>query len=296
MVTAEKLRKQFNGLVAVDEVSFHISPGEVFGLLGPNGAGKTTIINMLVGVLRPDEGEVTIDGSHDPAQTQVRNRIGNAPQSLALYDRLTAYENLAFFGHLYGLSGNRLKEQIARALDFVGLTDRQKGIVGTFSGGMQRRLNLACALIHDPPLLLLDEPTVGVDPQSRYMIFESIEKLKKRGITIVYTTHYMEEAQRLCDRVAIIDRGKILALDTVDTLIEDFGGRAIIEGEVAEISVNFTWPGSTFEGNRFTLETQKPMEELARLANAGLNFTRLKVEGANLESVFLNLTGRSLRD
>ncbi|MBN1213564.1 MAG: ABC transporter ATP-binding protein [candidate division Zixibacteria bacterium] len=296
MIIAENLRKQFNGLVAVDDVSFHIERGEAFGLLGPNGAGKTTTINMLVGVLKPDKGKVIIDGENDPTRMNIRNRIGNAPQSLALYDRLTAYENLAFFGKLYGLSGSRLKERIDWALDLTGLTDRRKDIVGTYSGGMQRRLNLACAMVHDPPVLLLDEPTVGVDPQSRNMIFESIEGLKKRGLTVMYTTHYMEEAQRLCDRVAIIDHGKILALDTVDNLIEEHGGVSVIEAELDRApGDNSALPGR-LEGNRLTVETRKPMEDLARLTNAGLSFTSLKVERSNLESVFLNLTGRSLRD
>jgi ABC-2 type transport system ATP-binding protein len=296
MITAKNLRKQFNGLVAVDDVSFDIARGEVFGLLGPNGAGKTTTINMLVGILKPDKGSVVIDGESDPTRTDIRKRIGNAPQAVALYDRLTAVENLAFFGKLYGLAGNKLKERIDWALKFTGLSDRRGDIVGTYSGGMQRRLNLACAMVHDPPVLLLDEPTVGVDPQSRNMIFESIEELKTRGLTVVYTTHYMEEAQRLCDRVAIIDRGKILALDTVDNLIDRHGGPAVIEAEIARLPENPESLPGRIEDNRLIIETRKPMEDLARLTGAGLSITGLKVERSNLESVFLNLTGRSLRD
>ena len=296
MIIAENIRKQFNGLVAVDDISFHIGKGEVFGLLGPNGAGKTTTINMLVGVMKPDRGKVTVDGASDPTRAEVRARIGNAPQSLALYDRLSAQENLLFYGKLYGLAGTLLKERVDWALEFVGLTERRKSIVDTFSGGMQRRLNLACAIVHKPPVLLLDEPTVGVDPQSRNMIFESIEKLNDEGATVVYTTHYMEEAQRLCDRVAIVDRGKMLALDTVDRLIAEHGGKALIEADLENAPEDVSALPGQLEGRHLVVETSTPMEDLARLNNAGVSFTRLKVERANLESVFLNMTGRSLRD
>ncbi|MFZ5981043.1 MAG: ABC transporter ATP-binding protein [Candidatus Zixiibacteriota bacterium] len=296
MIIAETIRKQFNGLVAVDDVSFHIARGEVFGLLGPNGAGKTTTINMLVGVLKPDRGKVTINGADDPTRTEVRAQIGNSPQSLALYDRLTAQENLVFYGKLYGLSGAVLRERVDWALEFVGLTERRKSTVDTFSGGMQRRLNLACAVVHKPPVLLLDEPTVGVDPQSRNMIFDSIEKLNDDGLTVVYTTHYMEEAQRLCDRVAIMDKGKILALDTVDNLITAHGGMAVIEADLVRVPENASALPGRLENGRLVIETASPMEELARLTNVGVSFARLQIERANLESVFLNLTGRSLRD
>ena len=214
MIQADNLRKRYGALTAVDGISFEVRSGETFGLLGPNGAGKTTTLNLLVGTLTPDGGSVYINGEADPTNATVRQQIGYAPQAIALYGELTAEENLTFFGRLYGLSARQLRERARQALDLTGLSDRRQDRVRTFSGGMKRRLNLACALIHDPPVLLLDEPTVGVDPQSRNLIFDKIEWLRGQGRTIVYTTHYIEEAQRLCDRVAIMDHGRILALDT----------------------------------------------------------------------------------
>lgn len=295
MISARNLRKHYNGLKAVDGVSFDVAAGEIFGLLGPNGAGKTTTLNMMVGALRPDDGRVEINGGN-PAHGKVRVDIGYAPQSLAVYDRLTAEENLAFFGRLYGLAGSQLKKRISRALEFSGLDDRRKDIAGTYSGGMKRRLNLAAALVHDPPVLMLDEPTVGVDPQSRNMIFDSIEELRRKNKTIVYTTHYMEEAQRLCDRVAIIDHGNILAMDTVTALSEKHGGASIIDAVLTELPPNLSRLPGHVQGNRLRIETAYPMKILAELSNAGVNFVELKVERPNLEMVFLNLTGRTLRD
>ncbi len=295
MISAANLQKNYNGLKAVDDISFDVAAGEIFGLLGPNGAGKTTTINMMVGALRPEGGRVEINGG-DPSHGKVRIDIGYAPQSLAVYDRLTGEENLAFFGRLYGLAGSRLKERVSWALEFSGLKDRRKDTAGTFSGGMKRRLNLAAALVHDPPVLILDEPTVGVDPQSRNMIFESIEQLRQQGKTIVYTTHYMEEAQRLCDRVAIIDQGKILAMDTVAALTEKHGGASIIDAVLTEMPANLSGLPGHIKGNRLRIETAYPMKILAELSNAGINFVEIKVERPNLEMVFLNLTGRTLRD
>lgn len=295
-IKVNNLRKQFNSLVAVDGISFRVEAGEVFGLLGPNGAGKTTTINMLVGVLQPDGGEIEINGASDPTVPEVRRGIGNAPQAISLYDHLSAEENLAFFGRLYGLKGRTLAQRVAWALTFAGLTERKSDRTVTYSGGMQRRLNLACALIHDPPILLLDEPTVGVDPQSRNLIFEDIEELKGQGRTIIFTTHYMEEAQRLCDRVAIIDSGRILALDTVEKLIEQYGGTSVIEADlVAPPDDPDRLPGH-LEGTHLRLETDRPLEELAHLSESGVRFHRLRVDRADLETVFLNLTGRRLRD
>ena len=296
MIAVENLHRRFDQVVAVDGVSFEVSTGEVFGLVGPNGAGKTTTINMIVGVLKPDEGEIRINGGTDPTRADVRSGIGYAPQSVAIYDPLTATENLTFFARLYGLTGARLKERVAWALKFSGLEEKAKSRVGTFSGGMKRRLNLAAALAHDPPVIILDEPTVGVDPQSRNLIFESIEHLKSEGRTIIYTTHYMEEAQRLCDRVAIIDHGKILALDTVEKLIQAYGGVSIVDVELDEIPVNIKALPGTLEGRRLRVESERPMEVLAALSAAKVNFSDLKIERPNLEKVFLNLTGRRLRD
>ncbi len=296
MINVNTLVKKFGDLTAVDGLSFEVKKGEVFGLLGPNGAGKTTIINMLVGVLKPDSGEIGIAGFTDPTRPEVRKSIGNAPQKLAVYEKLSAEENLRFFGSMYGLHGSRMKERVDACLAFVGLSDRRKGKTGTFSGGMLRRLNLAIAMLHEPPVLLLDEPTVGVDPQSRNMIFEYIEKLRRMDCTMIYTTHYMEEASRLCDRVAIIDHGRILAMDTVDKLIAEHGGKSVIEAELVSLPADQTALPGRLEENRLRIDTDKPMEELARLTKLGLDFAQLKVDRPDLETVFLNLTGRSLRD
>ena len=203
---------------------------------------------------------------------------------------------MIFFARLYGLDGSRLKERVAWALDFAGLTDRADSRAKTLSGGMQRRLNFACALVHDPMILVLDEPTVGVDPQSRNLMFGQIEKLKGEGRTIIYTTHYMEEAQRLCNRVAIIDHGKILALDTVDNLIDLHGGESIVVAELDKTyDSSIELPGEV-DGLSLRFTSGKPLEEVARLAGLGVKFTRLRVDRPDLESVFLNLTGRRLRD
>ncbi|MBK9121009.1 MAG: ABC transporter ATP-binding protein [Phycisphaerales bacterium] len=296
MIHAAGLRKSFGQLVAVADVSFDVHAGEIFGLLGPNGAGKSTTIHMLCGLLRPDAGTITVAGQSDPTRSDVRARIGIAPQSLSLYDQLTAEENLRFFGRLYGLAGATLRQRVDHALEFVELTDRRRSRVRTFSGGMKRRLNLACALVHDPRVILLDEPTVGVDPQSRNHLFQRIEQLRAEGRTILYTTHYMEEAQRLCDRVAIIDHGKLLAIDTVDGLITAHGGRSLILAEFERPPTDLgTLPGR-LDGLHWRMESERPLEDVGRLAGGGAALRTLNVTRPDLESVFLNLTGRSLRD
>lgn len=281
MLRLTNLRKVFGATVAVDGLSLSIERGEVFGLLGPNGAGKTTTVNMAVGLLRPDQGTIDLNGAGPPDRPDVRRMIGVAPQALALYDELTGEENLSFFGKLHGLSGRELAERVGWALEFVALTDRRRDFVRTYSGGMKRRLNIAVAVIHDPPLLLLDEPTVGVDPQSRNAIFENILALRKQGRTIVYTTHYMEEAQRLCDRVGIIDNGKLLALDTVEGLIAAHGGTSVLFADRGDGEIR--------------VETDDPLRELMRLQNES-PLRRFRLERPDLERVFLHLTGRELRD
>jgi ABC-2 type transport system ATP-binding protein len=247
MLNIKNLRKSFGPLVAVDDVSLTLQPGQLLGLLGPNGAGKTTTVSMIAGLVTPDKGEVQIDGARLSGDTDPKKRrIGLVPQDLALYDELSARSNLRFFGALYGLAGSALDKAIASALDLVGLADRVNDRVSTYSGGMKRRLNLAAGLLHDPDILLLDEPTVGVDPQSRNAIFDNLELLKSRGKALLYTTHYMEEVERLADRIVVMDHGKVIAEDTLDGL----------QSRVATVA-----------GGRATLET-----------------------------VFLTLTGRSLRD
>jgi linearmycin/streptolysin S transport system ATP-binding protein len=219
MLHVKNLRKTFGPLVAVDDVTFAVEPGELVGLLGPNGAGKTTTVSMIAGLLSPDRGDVLVAGRRLEGDTdQSKRRIGLVPQDLALYEELSARANLRFFGALYGLSGAALNRAIEAALELVGLADRTSDRVKTFSGGMKRRLNLAAGLLHDPDILLLDEPTVGVDPQSRNAIFDNLEVLKGRGKALLYTTHYMEEAERLADRIVVIDHGKVVANDTLDGL------------------------------------------------------------------------------
>ena len=294
-IRVEGLRKSYGDLLAVDGVSFEVRQGETFGLLGPNGAGKTTTIGMIAGMLRPDQGTVHLDGHEDPTRPAVRRLIGVAPQALALYTELTGEENLAFFGRLYGLSGARLRERVEWALSFSGLADRRKDRVHGYSGGMQRRLNLVCGLLHDPPVVVMDEPTAGVDPQSRNLIFENIDALKLQGRTILYTTHYMEEAERLCDRVAILDHGKILALDTVNALLRAHGGLSTVEVEFADRPKSLEGLGGAWDKGKWRIQTDQPVQVLSRVSAAGL-FSSVSIRGANLEAVFLQLTGRSLRD
>jgi ABC-2 type transport system ATP-binding protein len=296
MIQVTDLRKAYGPVVAVDGISFEIRQGETFGLLGPNGAGKTTTIHLLTGALGPDAGTIQINGVADPTRLEVRRSIGFAPQALALYDELTGEENLTFFARLYGLSGARLRERVEWGLAFGGLADRRADRTRTYSGGMKRRLNLACALVHDPAVVFLDEPTAGVDPQSRNHIFEGIEALAAEGRTILYTTHYMEEAQRLCDRVAIMDRGHILALDTVEGLIERHGGQSVIEAELeGPVPEAVALPGK-LEGAVLHFASDRPFDEAARLVAAGVKFATFRVDRPNLEVVFLALTGRRLRD
>ncbi len=272
--------KTFGSLVAVDGLTLNIRRGEVFGLLGPNGAGKTTIMSMAVGLLAPSAGSIELEGLGQPTEPSARRAIGVAPQSLALYDELSGEENVAFFGRLYGMSGRRLRERVAWSLDFVGLSDRRHDRNKTYSEGMKRRLNLAVALVHDPQLLLLDEPTAGVDPQSRHAIHERTRALNQAGCTVVYTTHYMEEAERLCNRVGILDRGRLLALDTVEALIQAHG--------TISVSTSYARDSACREAASSVMTQAQPESSPSPL--------RLRGGGANLENVFLNLTGRQLRD
>ena len=284
MIEICDVRKRFNSHVAVDGLSFEVRKGETFGLLGPNGAGKTTTLHMIAGVLRPDDGTIHLDGSADPTLPEVRRRLGIAPQANALYENLSGEENVTFIARMYGLRGSGLSSAVDRALALVGLTDRRTDRAAGYSGGMKRRLNLACALVHDPPVLLLDEPTAGVDPQSRNHLLDSIAELARQGRTVLYTTHYMEEAQKLCHRVGIVDHGKLLALDTVENLVANHGGRSVVEVEV---------DGET-ERRRF--DSEDPLNDLTALAAKGAKVRSFRVDRPDLETVFLNLTGRRLRD
>ena len=327
-VQLHSLVKSYNkGPVVVDDLSFSIYGGEIFGLMGPNGAGKTTLINMLCGVVTPTSGTATIGGYDLVRQSkQVKQLIGIVPQDLALYPMLNAYDNLIFFGKIYGLGGRLLKERIEQALEIVGLSDRARQRVETFSGGMKRRINIAAALLHRPKLLILDEPTVGVDPQSRAYIFESVRRLNREyGMTVIYTTHYMEEIQTLCGRVAIVDHGKLIALDTKEALIANYGSGLLylgldrfnsqvvsrlaelscIEGvEVLEESADEVPTGLTAlagdEGKVICCKTNQTQNALLQVIptinGLGLKLTSLEIGDANLEAVFLKLTGKKLRE
>jgi ABC-2 type transport system ATP-binding protein len=282
MLQLSHVTKSFGSHRAVDGLHLTIESGEIFGFLGPNGAGKSTTVNLIVGLLHADSGEIRIGDDGQPNSPSVRESIGLAPQALALYDSLTGRENLDFIGKCYRLSGSKLAERVDWALDFVGLSDRQKDRAETYSGGMKRRLNLAAALLHQPQLLLLDEPTVGVDPQSRNAILERVLDLKKAGCTVLYTSHYMEEVERICDRVGVIDQGKMLAVGTVEELIDAHGGSHSIVAR-----------GDGQTEHRFPMTS--PTEALKALEGVE-NLRDFHTERPNLESVFLNLTGRSLRD
>jgi ABC-2 type transport system ATP-binding protein len=309
VLRCEGLRKSFDDLVAVDGVGFTIAQGETYGLLGPNGAGKTTTISMVAGILEADAGEVMLDGEPLTTRTTaVKAGIGLVPQDLAIYPDLTARENLVFFGHLYGMRGASLSARIDEVLEVIGLTDRAKDKAEEYSGGMKRRLNIGIGLLHEPKLLILDEPTVGVDPQSRNSILESVARLSDAGIGVLYTTHYMEEAERLCDRVAIIDDGRIQAEGTRRQLVElvgeqdrvDIGVDGDVEGAVAALS---QLPGvhqvSRTDGVLELLvdDARTALAEIiAGASAAGAGVTSVEVVEPNLEAVFLHLTGKALRD
>ncbi|MGI9516626.1 MAG: ABC transporter ATP-binding protein [Pirellulaceae bacterium] len=295
LIQLDNLQKSFGNLQAVAGINLEIGTGETLGLLGPNGAGKTTTVNMIIGLTSPDAGSVTIDGRR-PGLADTRRQIGLAPQSLSLYEELTARENLEFFGRLYALERSQLKERVGWALEFAGLADRANDRTDTYSGGMKRRLNLACAMIHQPTVVLMDEPTVGVDPQSRNHLFECIEQLQAKGVTIIYTTHYMQEAQRLCDRIAIVDHGKLLAIDTVDGLINTYGGNSLLLAEFRHRPDATHQLAGSLDDLSWRVETDEPLVEISNASRLGLEFQSLKITQPDLESVFLSLTGRSLRD
>jgi ABC-2 type transport system ATP-binding protein len=311
MLTVSSLVKRYGPQTAVDGVSFAVEPGQIVGLLGPNGAGKTTTLSMVSGLLEPDAGEVRVDGRHladDPYG--VKRRIGLVPQELALYEELSADANMQLFAGLFGLQGQAFRNAAQEALALVGLLDRRSERVAGFSGGMKRRLNIACSLLHDPDLILCDEPTTGVDPQSRNAIFENLEVLKRRGKALVYTTHYMEEAERLCDRIVIVDHGKVVADDTLHGLYRRLpvAGAATLdlEGQPADAQLRAALAaiagvaGVALEGSRIALELSEFERPLAAvlelLASRGRRVRSLHTGNASLEDVFMLLTGRALRD
>jgi ABC-2 type transport system ATP-binding protein len=309
MLEIKRITKTYGKLSAINGVSFRADYGETVGLLGPNGAGKTTTVSIIAGLLKPDSGEVLIENKRVKSDTDpVKLKIGLVPQDMALFEKLSARDNLTFFAALYALSGARVREAINETLSLVGLSDRAGDKVEAFSGGMKRRLNLAAALLHDPQILLLDEPTVGVDPQSRNAIFENLETLKKRGKTLLYTTHYMEEAERLCDRIVIIDHGEVIANDTLQGLHKLLRVTNVIaieldnvDGLTPEKILNLPEVKSVqLEQNTLRIG----VHDLSRgapgvlrwLTDNGNSYYRVSSDQPDLETVFLTLTGRSLRD
>ena len=309
VLSATGMVKRFGDLTAVGGVSFSIEEGETFGLLGPNGAGKTTSISMIAGLLEPDAGEIAVVGTPiSPSSIAGKGDIGLVPQDLAIYPDLTGSENLAFFGRLYGMKGEELSKRVDEVLEVIGLTERKDDLTKEFSGGMKRRLNIGIGLLHRPKLLILDEPTVGVDPQSRNSILESVESLSAEGMAVLYTTHYMEEAERLCDRVAIIDEGTIKAEGTRRELVSMVGGRDRITitatGDLARATQVAIEMQGVFEASQSEQGLEVLADEastllpelLSRIAAAGAVITGVEVVEPNLEAVFLHVTGKALRD
>jgi ABC-2 type transport system ATP-binding protein len=307
MISVLNLSKNYGAIQALKGISFDIKQGEFFGLLGPNGAGKTTTISIMSTILEPDGGEVKIAG-FDLKENPVKCKkiIGVVPQEIALYNELSAYDNLMFWGGLYNIPQSDLKARIDETLQLFGLFDRRNDKVKTYSGGMKRRINIASALLHKPKILFMDEPTVGIDPQSRNLIFEVVEKLHHEGMTIVYTTHYMEEAERFCDRIGIIDNGQIIAQGTFEELKSTNMMKETIVVSFVKLSdelydkVTGSWKDLRREENSIHFYSSNVKNDLAKIiikcSETGLDIQRIDIQKINLETIFLNLTGKQLRD
>ncbi|PHR70200.1 MAG: export ABC transporter ATP-binding protein [Lutibacter sp.] len=307
MIQVTNLSKSFGDLHAVKNISFKINKGEVFGFLGPNGAGKSTTINMMSTILQSDKGTILVDGINlKENPNKCKGLIGVVPQEISLYDEFTAYDNLLFWGSIYNIPKNELKQRIDKILELIGLSDRKNDLIKNYSGGMKRRINIASALLHNPKILFMDEPTVGVDPQSRNRIFEVVEALNKQGMTIVYTTHYMEEVERLCNRIAIIDNGEIIAQGTqnelqkksnvneaVEITFESISGDQVeklkkeLKGEIIQIDNTVA----------IACDVNKDLSSIISICNnENLTIEDLELKKVNLEAIFLSLTGKQLRD
>jgi ABC-2 type transport system ATP-binding protein len=309
MIKVRSISKSFGNIEAVKNVSFTIDKGEIFGILGPNGAGKSTIVNILNTLVRPDKGDVIIDGINirDDGDT-IKLIMGVVPQEIALYEELSAYENLMFWGGLYDIPKPELKANVNNTLEIVDLVNRKDDRIKTFSGGMKRRINIACALLHNPSILVLDEPTVGVDPQNRNHIFEVIERLNNEGMTMIYTTHYMEEAERFCDKIAIIDVGGIIAQGTLKELRKISDVKDLITVKLAdsdnEIISRITSTNALFRFDSLSDTLKVECASISRdisviinhIQSSGGVIERIYTQGTNLESIYLKLTGKELRD
>jgi ABC-2 type transport system ATP-binding protein len=309
MISVRTVSKFYGNIKALDNVTFNIERGEIFGILGPNGAGKSTIVNILNTLVKPDQGDVIIDGINikDDGES-IKLIIGVVPQEIALYEELTAYENLMFWGGLYNIPKEELKKNVNNILEIVDLVNRKSDRIKTFSGGMKRRINIACSLLHNPKILVLDEPTVGVDPQNRNHIFEVIEKLNNEGMTIIYTTHYMEEAERFCDSISIIDIGRIIAQGTLKELrkisnVKDLLIIKLADPENSIISrIASENPSFSFDSTSNTIKVEcgnignDTSAIINQIQNSGGVIERIYSQGTNLESIYLKLTGKELRD
>ncbi|WP_350344799.1 ABC transporter ATP-binding protein [Proteinivorax tanatarense] len=301
--------KRYKESLALDNVSLNIKEGSIFGLLGPNGAGKTSLINCIVGLIQKDKGSIYVFGSDlSKNGIGIKKKIGIVPQEIAVYRDLTAYENVAFFAKLYEVDKREIKARVEEALEFVGLLDKKDQFSKTFSGGMMRRLNIACAIAHSPRLIIMDEPTVGIDPQSRELILQSVKTLNKRGSTVIYTSHYMEEVEKICDDIAIMDHGRVIARGSKEELIASIEFQQVVEIKVdkvtEELLTNLRDVQGVLEANeekgKITVTCSKNNDLVSKIieavTNSGGKVTALSVEKPNLEGVFLTLTGRSLRD
>jgi ABC-2 type transport system ATP-binding protein len=309
MLEVRELSKRFGANQAVSNVSFQVHPGDAFGLLGPNGAGKSTTISMITGLINPDVGDVQLNGQSLRRNPKyVKQRIGLVPQSIALYENLNAKENLEFWGTVYGLSGQQLKDNLNWALEVAGLTHHARQAVKDFSGGMKRRLNIAVGMVHRPEILIMDEPTVGIDPQSRNHILDTVRHLNQTGMTVIYTSHYMEEVQFLCKRMAIMDHGQMIAYGTLDQVRQLAGSMATItidvsgdfEPVIQALSLDPALAALHEEQGSLVLQSRDAASAVSKvvlaLAEHQLQPTRIDVQEPNLETAFLHLTGRQLRD
>ena len=305
MIDVSNLKKSFGTIEALKGISFNIPQGECYGLLGPNGAGKTTTISILSTIIKPDEGEVNIAG-YDLKKNPLdcKKNIGVVTQEIALYNELSANDNLLFWGGMYKVPLQELQNRLDETLDLLGLTDRKTDKVKTYSGGMKRRVNIASALLHRPKILFMDEPTAGIDPQSRNLIFEVVEKLHKEGMTIVYTTHYMEEAERLCNRIGIIDNGEIIAHGTLDELRTSMKESVVISytnlTDESYNTIEKEWKDiQRFEDkiHFYSINIQGDLSKIILMCNKfGLDMQHIDIQKINLETIFLSLTGKKLRD